>query len=96
MEKMHPLMAASRHRLVTPTQTGIGEREHLANPSIDLEMHIQDILTSSDMKTCGHRTDRPQLMAAWSQPAVADRARDPLPSYYLDAFVPDDDSLIWI
>ena len=43
-KKMHPLMAAAGHRLVTPTQTGIGEREHLANPSIDLEMHIQDVL----------------------------------------------------
>jgi hypothetical protein len=31
---MHPLMAADGHRLVTPTYTGVGEREHLANPSI--------------------------------------------------------------
>ena len=43
-KKMHPLMAARGHRLVTPTYTGLGEREHLANPSIDLETHIQDIL----------------------------------------------------
>jgi hypothetical protein len=30
-KKMHPLMAAAGHRLVTPTQTGIGEREHLVD-----------------------------------------------------------------
>ena len=31
-KKMHPLMAAGGHRLVTPTYTGLGERAHLANP----------------------------------------------------------------
>ena len=30
-KKMHPLMAAGGHRLVTPTCTGLGERAHLAN-----------------------------------------------------------------
>jgi hypothetical protein len=34
--KMHPLMRARGHRLVTPTYTGIGERAHLAHPGIDL------------------------------------------------------------
>src|SRR3979411_2081024 len=43
-KKMHPLMAEAGHRLVTPTYTRLGERAHLANPSIDLETHIQDIL----------------------------------------------------
>ncbi len=35
-KKMRPLMRG-RTRLVTPTYTGLGERAHLANPSIDLE-----------------------------------------------------------
>src|SRR4249919_665371 len=43
-KKMHPLMQAAGHRLVTPTYTGLGERVHLANPSIDLETHIEDML----------------------------------------------------
>ena len=30
---MHPLMCATGDRLLTPTYTGLGEREHLANPS---------------------------------------------------------------
>ena len=34
--KMHPLMAARGHRLVTPSYTGLGERGHLASPSNDL------------------------------------------------------------
>jgi len=41
---MHPLMCAAGHWLVTPTYTGLGEREHLASPSNDLETHIEDLL----------------------------------------------------
>ncbi len=40
-KKMHPLMHAAGHLLLTPTYTGLGERAHLANASIDLETHIQ-------------------------------------------------------
>ena len=43
-KKMFPLMQAEGYRLLVPTYTGLGDREHLANPSIDLETHIQDIL----------------------------------------------------
>jgi hypothetical protein len=42
--KMHSLMSAAGHRLLTPTYTGLGERAHLANPSIDLTTHIEDVL----------------------------------------------------
>lgn len=37
-------MTTAGHRLVTPTYTGLGERVHLANPAIDLEVHIKDVL----------------------------------------------------
>ena len=43
-KKMRPLMAAAGHQFITPTYTGLGEREHLATPSVDLETHVQDIL----------------------------------------------------
>ena len=90
-KKMHPLMAAAGHRLVTPTQTGIGERAHLANPSIDLETHIQDILNViryedlRDIVLIGHS------YGGMVATGVADRARDRITQLiYLDAFVPDD------
>src|SRR5437588_1448752 len=90
-KKMHPLMAAAGHRLVTPTQTGIGEREHLANPSIDLETHIQDILKViryedlRDIVLIGHS------YGGMVATGVADRARDRIAQLiYLDAFVPGD------
>src|SRR3972149_8522111 len=43
-KKVRPLMRAAGHEFFTPTYTGLGEREHLANPSNDLETHIEDVL----------------------------------------------------
>ncbi|HMJ43606.1 MAG TPA: alpha/beta fold hydrolase [Pseudolabrys sp.] len=90
-KKMHPLMAAAGHRLVTPTYTGLGERAHLANPSIDLETHIQDILNVikyedlRDIVLVGHS------YGGMVATGVADRARDRVTGLiYIDAFVPDD------
>ena len=36
-KKMHPLFGAAGHTLWTPTLTGLGERGHLAGPTIDLD-----------------------------------------------------------
>jgi len=90
-KKMHPRMSAAGHRLVTPTCTGLGERVHLANPSIDLEAHIQDILNVikyedlRDIVLIGHS------YGGMVATGVADRARDRIVQLiYLDAFVPDD------
>jgi pimeloyl-ACP methyl ester carboxylesterase len=90
-KKMHPLMAAFGHRLVTPTYTGLGEREHLANPAIDLETHIADILNVikyedlRDIVLVGHS------YGGMVATGVAARARDRVAQLiYIDAFVPDD------
>jgi pimeloyl-ACP methyl ester carboxylesterase len=90
-KKMHPLMAAAGHRLVVPTYTGLGEREHLASVSNDLETHIQDILAVikyedlRDIVLVGHS------YGGMVATGVADRARDRITRLvYLDAFVPTD------
>jgi len=90
-KKMQPLMQAAGHRLVTPTYTGLGERVHLANPSIDLDTHIQDVLNVihyedlSDIVLLGHS------YGGMVATGVADRARDRVSQLiYLDAFVPGD------
>ena len=90
-KKMHPLMRAAGHRLVTPSYTGLGERAHLANPSIDLETHIQDILNVikyedlRDIVLIGHS------YGGMVATGVADRARDKVRQLiYIDAFVPQD------
>jgi pimeloyl-ACP methyl ester carboxylesterase len=90
-KKMHPLMLAAGHRMVTPSYTGLGERAHLANPSIDLELHIQDILNViryedlRDIALIGHS------YGGMVATGVADRARDRIDQLiYLDAFVPNE------
>jgi pimeloyl-ACP methyl ester carboxylesterase len=90
-KKMHPLMQGAGHRLVTPTYTGLGERVHLANPSIDIETHIQDVLNVikyedlHDFVLLGHS------YGGMVATGVADRARDCVSQLiYLDAFVPAD------
>jgi pimeloyl-ACP methyl ester carboxylesterase len=90
-KKLHPLMHAAGHRLVTPSYTGLGERAHLANPSIDLETHIADILNVieyedlRDIVLVGHS------YGGMVATGVADRARDRVTQLvYLDAFVPDE------
>ena len=37
-------LRAEGHEVFTPTLTGLGERAHLANPEINLDTHIQDII----------------------------------------------------
>jgi pimeloyl-ACP methyl ester carboxylesterase len=90
-KKMLALMQAAGHRLLTPSYTGLGEREHLANPSIDLETHIQDVLNViryedlSDIVLLGHS------YGGMVATGVADRVRDRIAQLiYLDAFVPRD------
>jgi pimeloyl-ACP methyl ester carboxylesterase len=90
-KKMHPLLAAAGHRLLTPTYTGLGEREHLAHPGIDLETHIQDILgvikyeQLSQLVLVGHS------YGGMVATAVADRVPGRIAKLvYLDAFVPTD------
>jgi pimeloyl-ACP methyl ester carboxylesterase len=90
-KKMHPLMAAAGYRLITPTQTGLGEREHLATPAVDLETHIQDLLgvikheELNDFVFIGHS------YGGMVATGVADRVPERISQLiYLDAFVPRD------
>jgi pimeloyl-ACP methyl ester carboxylesterase len=90
-KKMHPLMQAAGHRLVTPSYTGLGERAHLAHRELDLESHIQDMLNViqyedlRDIVLVGHS------YGGMVATGVADRARDKVSQLiYVDAFVPGD------
>lgn len=42
--RVAPDLRARGHTVHTPTLTGLGEREHLLGPDIDLELHATDIL----------------------------------------------------
>lgn len=90
-KKMHPLMAAAGHRLITPTCTGLGERDHLANPSIDLQTHVQDLLgvikyeQLNDIVLVAHSYGG--MVATGVVDRVPERIRKLI---YVDAFVPKD------
>ena len=43
-----PHLRASGHTVYTPTMTGLGDRWHLSDPSIDLSLHISDIVNTID------------------------------------------------
>jgi pimeloyl-ACP methyl ester carboxylesterase len=90
-KKVRPLMAASGHRFVTPTYTGLGERAHLATRDVDLETHINDVLgvlhyeDLHDVVLIGHS------YGGMVATGVVDRARERIAQLiYLDAFVPRD------
>ena len=90
-KKVHPLMRAAGHTLITPSYTGLGERAHLASPMVDLETHIQDML---GVITCEDLTDIILVGHSYGgmvATGVADRAAERIRKLvYLDAFVPAD------
>jgi pimeloyl-ACP methyl ester carboxylesterase len=87
--KMRPLLRAAGHEIVTPSYTGLGERAHLASPSVDLDTHILDVMGAleyedlRDVLLVGHS------YGGMVATGVADRAGSRIARLiYLDAFVP--------
>src|SRR5215831_19524500 len=95
-KKLHPLVSAVGHRLITPTYTGLGEREHLASPSNDLETHIQDVLAVIKYEDLRNVVLIGHSYGGMVATGVADRARERIAQLiYIDAFAPDDgDSVV--
>jgi pimeloyl-ACP methyl ester carboxylesterase len=90
-KKMIPLMREAGYRLIVPTYTGLGERAHLANPSIDLETHIQDILSVIKYEGLHNVVLLGHSYGGMVATGVADRVPDRInQTIYLDAFVPND------
>jgi len=90
-KKMHPLMAAHGHRLLTPTYTGLGERAHLARPEIDLDTHIADVVGVLEMEDLAGVTLIGHSYGGMVATGTADRARNRIARLiYVDAFVPED------
>jgi pimeloyl-ACP methyl ester carboxylesterase len=84
-------LRALGHEVHTPTYTGLGDRAHLTHPMVDLETHIQDILSVihaedlSDFVLVGHS------YGGMVVTGVADRLADRIRHLVsLDAFLPAD------
>ena len=90
-KKMRPLMAARGHELYTPTQTGIGERAHLAHRDLNLESHIQDMLAVLEFEDVRNAILVGHSYGGMVATGVADRARERFTHLvYVDAFAPED------
>lgn len=84
-------MRAAGREVFTPTFTGAGERVHLANPDIDLDTHIQDILMVLEYEDLHHVILVGYSYSGSVVSGVAERAADRIAHLvYLDAFVPED------
>lgn len=90
-QRVMPRLRAAGHDVYSPTMTGLGERSHLANPNIGLDLHIKDIvnvLVFEDLASVilvGHSWGGMVITG------VAEQLPDRIARLvYLDAFVPDD------
>jgi pimeloyl-ACP methyl ester carboxylesterase len=87
---VRPLLRQAGHEVFAPSLTGLGERKHLARRDIDLETHIEDIVSLLEMEDL-----RDVLLVGHSYGGMvvtgaADRAHARIKRLvYLDAFVPE-------
>jgi len=83
-------LAAERHRVFTPTLTGLGERSHLLSRDVGLDTHIADVTNLllweelRDIVMVGHSYGG--FVARHAADQMPDRIRALV---YLDAFVPE-------
>jgi pimeloyl-ACP methyl ester carboxylesterase len=89
-KKLAPLLVQAGHAVLVPTLTGLGERAHLSRPSVDLELHVQDVLALLEAEDLNDVTLVGHSYGGFVIAAVAQRARPRLKQLiYLDAFVPE-------
>ena len=87
--KMRLPMAQAGHQLMVPTYTGLGEREHLAHPDVDLETHVADVANVLTFEDLGDVILIGHSYGGMVATAVADRHPDRVSRLvFLDAFVP--------
>lgn len=84
-------LQAEGHTVHAPTLTGVGERSHLAGPSVNLSTHVADVVGEvewkdlGDIVLCGHSYGGMVISGA------AERLEGRIASIvYLDAFLPED------
>ena len=90
-DRVRPLLEQAGRDVVTPTLTGLGEREDELSPDVGLSTHVDDVVRVleqedlTDVVLVGHS------YAGMILPPVAVRAADRLARLvFLDAFVPKD------
>jgi pimeloyl-ACP methyl ester carboxylesterase/ferredoxin len=90
-KKVRTRLAAAGHDVFAPSLTGLGERAHLATPAVDLDTHVEDVvslLEAEDLRgviLVGHS------YAGMVITGVVARVPERIDQVvYLDAFLPED------
>lgn len=95
-KKAGKFLADDGHDVHRVTLTGLGEREHLNSPDIDLETHINDVVNIilfedlHDVVLTGHSYGGMVITGVMDQ--IPDRIRHVV---FLDAIVPEDGESMW-
>lgn len=86
---MRPLLQARGHTLWIVSYTGLGDRSHLANPGIDLETHIKDVVAVLEAEDLTEVVLVGHSYGGMVATGVADRVANRISQLvYLDAYVP--------
>ena len=90
-KRVAPLLRAAGADVYTPTLAGLGERAHRAGPDIDLDTHVQDVVSFLEYEDLQGVVLVGHSYGGMVIRGVADRAPGRLARLvYLDAFVPED------
>ena len=90
-KKVTPCLTSAGHTVYTPTLTGLGERRHLANEGIDLDTHIQDIVSMIEFEDLNDIILVGHSYAGFVITGVADKIPWRIRKLvYLDAMLPED------
>lgn len=84
-----PALRRAGHEVYAPSLTGLGERRHLARPDIDLDTHIQDVVSLMEMEDLRDVILLGHSYGGMVVTGAADRSPRVGKLVYLDAFVPE-------
>jgi pimeloyl-ACP methyl ester carboxylesterase len=84
-------LEAKGHYVLAPTLTGLADRSHLLNKSVDLDMHIADIVNLFEWDDLTNVTLVAHSYGGWPVSGAMEHLVPRVSSLvYLDAFFPDD------
>jgi pimeloyl-ACP methyl ester carboxylesterase len=90
-QRVARLLRTDGHEVFTPTLTGVGERSHLLNPSINIDIHILDIVNEMKWQELRSVVLVGHSYGGMVVSGVAEKMEQAIASLVmLDAFMPED------
>ena len=84
-----PALRRAGHEVYAPSLTGLGERKHLAHAGINLDTHIEDVVSLMEMEDLREVILLGHSYGGMVVTGAADRSARVGQLVYLDAFVPE-------